>query len=353
MATFTATSTPELDALLSSFRSKVFIPAHLPRRQKGLIYKQKYKPMLEADPVFIEVGKEKVQLFHIDRVKDEPSTRKGVEKMLELMKDKRDWENLPLLLAELKIAKRKSVPPVEKLVRRANEAGMQHVVLECVKRTKETGMTLTSLDVVREVMWGAHLRGHRAGWDERVTERALKYAENVSFLLEKQLHTRGGGQEVSQQPDPRTQPDVVGVLLETAAIRALKHQGGQDKDGKVAQYAERLMECWENVTLDSTEDQSSTRAQNGGDDDSTRAKATPLWVAANYDLQRWSPVWKGMEIAARILDPKTEVARWLKKTLPDVENVLQRACELVERSHVGKPEVRRRGLEWYHDMRKI
>ncbi|KAI9793428.1 MAG: hypothetical protein M1816_000321 [Peltula sp. TS41687] len=357
ISTFAPTSSTELDTLLSLFRSQVFMPAHLPNRQKALIYKRKYQAMLENEPVYVELGggteRESVLLSHINRTRDEPNTRQGVAKMLELMKTPGDWENLPLLLAEWKIAGRKhgrSLPPVEKWVRRANEAGMQGVVVECVKQVARTGLCLTEVRVVREVMWGAHLRGHQheRGWeDERITGKALAHAENVERLMEGPLHA-GGLEEGMEMVDPRTQPDVVGVLLETAAIKALKHQDGLDGDRKVARYAERLMGCWRNADAVGSPEDAVASAE-----DAVRGKERRVWAAANYELQRWAPVWKGMEIAARIVDPKTEVAEWLKSTLPGVENVLKKNCEVVESSLGRKTGVKRRGLDWYHGLRKI
>src|ERR1700722_16923332 len=48
---FTETSSPELNALLSEIRLKIFLPSHLSRQHQGLIYKEKYENELSTEPV--------------------------------------------------------------------------------------------------------------------------------------------------------------------------------------------------------------------------------------------------------------------------------------------------------------
>lgn len=306
--------------------------------------------MLENEPFYVEIGSEKVQLFHINRTKDEPRTLHGINQITKLMKTSADWENLPRFLAELKNARRNIGKPA-KIMRRANKAGMQHVVMECVKQAADTGFVLRDLHLVREVMWGAHLRGQQGGWELGAARKALTQAEYVALLLENPLHSGGG--EVKSLEDPRIQPDVIGVLLETAAIKALREkeqdqdqdQDGKD-DGKVAQYAERLMRShWEKVNLDDD-----TYVDDPADPTIKGEEKTPP-ARADYEVQRWAPVWKGMEIAGRLLEPETEVGRWLRRMTPRMEEAVRRAADFVERADDG--ERKKRGLTWYDDLKKI
>ena len=373
LANFPPTSSPELDTLLATFRSKVFLPAHLPAKQQALVYKQKHQKMLNSEPFHVEIGREKVQLTPLDRTRDEPGTRRGLAQVLGLMKEQRDWENLPRFLEELLLAGRNlSEAQFEKIVRRANEAGMQHIVIECVKRAKNTGLVLKDLRVVRQVMWGAHVRGLQRGWDKKGLEKALVYAEYVAHSLESELHS--GGRAIDTQ-DARAQPDIIGVLLEICAFRATRFLDGKDEDGRVGRYAERLMYTWPNTTLpDFTTDINNNNNNNHDEQSSevtqeaeagnpnmdteqqtTNSKPKPERIAArqaNYELQRWVPVWKGMQVSVQVLDPKTQTARWLKDTLPSIEKMLLQAQEVVERG-LAENATTPRGLKWYLDLQKI
>ncbi|KAI9832091.1 MAG: hypothetical protein M1826_002420 [Phylliscum demangeonii] len=399
LPTFAATSSPELDAHFAAFREKVFLPAHLPRQQRALVYRQKYRAMLEAEPFYVELGPEKVQLRPIDRLKDEvPGTLKTMQRMLELMTVKHDFDNLPDFLAELCIANR-SLPAMQltRIVRRANLIGAEYVVLECAKRGAATGLTLADVPLAREVMWGAHTRGQRRAWaDPDECRKALVHAESIMRLLEAEEHS--GWKELGA-PDPRLQPDLVGVLLETAAIYVFCHCDGRDADHKVRDYAERLMAVWPhavsydadhppppptpmpprkkkadaatataaanataaNATAANATAADATAATAATEVDATEVDATPkanaklhvpeAWHVADIELQRWAPVWAGMQFALRVLDPQTPVARWIQSTLPSLDEVLRAAEALVEQS---ASETRpRKGLSWYQALRKV
>ena len=76
--------------------------------------------MLEVESVYAEVAGERFQLQHINRLRDVPGGRSGLVAALNLMTDKKDWDNLPSILRGLKNAGLKFKAPVLlKLTRRA------------------------------------------------------------------------------------------------------------------------------------------------------------------------------------------------------------------------------------------
>ncbi|KAI9740416.1 MAG: hypothetical protein M1834_004996 [Cirrosporium novae-zelandiae] len=341
--TFTPTSSVELDSILSSYRSKVFLPAHLNTAHRDLIYKTKNSSAITTEPMIITVAHEDFQLEPLNKL-NEPSSRKALKKILPLMKDPMDWRNLSSLLAGLKTASR--YPKKGQLVqmaRKANEAGMQNIILNCARQVTKTGFRLKDRELVWEVIFGAHLKGQQSGWDEEGTKKALTEAEQVLYLLEEEKHCGGS---VFSDRDPRIQPEIVGLALELAAARATKHANGEDADDKVENYAAKLMTLWRNPLLQLSKDK----------------------YIANRNLTMWAPVWNGMRMSINILDKKLSGAQgkhqkvtpglgkledWLKlmiqRASKEVEPLLLESRKVVLETAAGKP---RRGLEIYDALLK-
>ncbi|KZF20291.1 hypothetical protein L228DRAFT_249962 [Xylona heveae TC161] len=321
---FSPTSSPELDALLAQFRSKVFLPSHLLKRQRDLVYKEKYRSLVSNDPVMVTIGDEKFQLEHIDRTKDEPSSQQGFAQLLDLMKEPGDWKNLPGFLEGMHTAKRKlKKHQMEKMVRRANMIGRQGVIVDCVQRVGTTGLALTSANVVREIMLGTHLEAQESEWDEQATLKALTHAEQIVSALEDPKHI---GKQPFKTAHIRSQPAIIGVVLELAAVRAVKHLDGKDVDGKVATYAGRLMATWNDANLTPRE----------------------TWQDANRQLLAWVPVQNALKATLKVLDSNSEVAVWAQKVLPQVNQALEQAAEMVRQ----KEDTPRRGLNVYEAVER-
>ncbi len=227
------------------------------------------------------------------------------------------------------------------------------VVLACVAQAERTGLVLRDLRVVREVMWGAHLRAVRAAWAEDETRKALAQAEAVVLQLESPNHV--GKIRLGAQ-DPRVRPEIIGVLLELAAARAANHTGRKDVEGKVEQYAARLMATWQHASFedfgrqDEAQTEVATEAETGAEMEAeTKASTTGRnWVVANYELQIWAPVFKGMRLASLVLNPKTELAGQLESRLSSLETYLRQAADVVEESVTESKS--RRGLDWWRAL---
>ena len=247
--------------------------------------------------------------------------------MLQLMKSQDDWQNLPGFLEELKISKRKLDAGLqEKMVRVASKAGRQDVIVECAKRVGRTGFALSDVKLVREVFWGLYEKAMRAGWQEEETALALAQAELVAELLEDHGHR---GRRALGKGDPRCRPEVIGVLL-ALSTKNVEGKTVEVLDGKVATYAARLQATWHNADLEASE--------LGLQPDS--------WQEANYRLQLWVPVLRGMRLATELLDPKAPVGMWIRKELPAMESVVERAR--VETAKEASPSGSRRGLELFN-----
>jgi hypothetical protein len=191
--------------------------------------------------VIATIAEEDFQLQHIDKRKDLPNVRKSLYKAMSLMKDKKDWANLPNLLAGLNTSgANMSASKVKSMIlSKILAAGRQETLLECLRRGEVTGIQLKDPDFVTRVLLTMQMRAFRADWHEHETAKALKWAEMVVELMEDPKHA--GSRFLAGENDPRLQPAVIGLLLELAAVRSVKHLESRDVDGKVAEYGARLL----------------------------------------------------------------------------------------------------------------
>ncbi|KAM3068938.1 hypothetical protein ACMFMG_004114 [Clarireedia jacksonii] len=312
---FEPTSSPELDQLLARYRYKLFLPAHLSEYDRKIVYNPSKAKGLLAEPQTVEIGGEAFRLEPIDPLNDEPSKRSSFHKVLELMKGK-DWNNLPRLLEGLKYCKR----PVGDLqllqmVRKAALQDRMDVIIECARRVAYTGFRLNQPEIVKTVMWGLHYKAANSNWDEAETKQALRWAEMVADMLEDKKHA--GGVFV-KEGNVRALPEVIGVLLELAAVRASRHLEGKDVDGKVATYAARMVDVPEKKL--SVED--------------GPLQANLDW-AMNYWLKEAVPIIHGMKESLQILDPNTRPRNRLMNMLPPLEEKAKRYAAKIRAGTLG------------------
>jgi len=311
-------------------RENVFLPAHLSKPHQALVFGARHRKVLEDDPVTVEVSGESFRLKHIDRTKDQPGTAESLLKLISLMKDKKDWDNLPIFLEGLRIVGRKLKPQYwEKLVRKAGQAGQQRTILECARRASRTGFVLKDLSLVREVMWWTQHRALSAGWTAQSTKKALTMAEQIADLLEDEKHCGGAFIRAS---DPRARPEVVGILLQLAAAHA-KLSGGKDKDGKVDIYAKRLL---------------GTLARKANLREGLPV-GKDLWTS-NALLCYITPIVYGMREAAEILGPESEIAKQLKEQEPALAAIAAREHEKILAEEPAEKSSQRAGVWNYNQL---
>ncbi|KAG4428202.1 hypothetical protein IFR05_016316 [Cadophora sp. M221] len=321
---FTEVSSPELQDLLTKLRERLFLPAHLAKQQRDLIFKPKHEKSLNVEPVTAIIAGEEFRLKHISMTKDVPARMKSLQRATKLMKEKRDWDNLPNLLRGLKtVGFRLGQFPPEALVRRAGSAGRQDVVLECLRRADETGLTLTDPSVVVQVFFWIQQKAMASLWDAEETKKALHWAEMVKEMMEDPKHQAPESRRSVAEPH-----EINGILLELAAVRAVKHQGGKDGEGKVKKYALEL--------LASPRDFESPTAASKGQ---------------NYWLSTNTPGVHGMKLAQTVLGPTSELSIRLKGRCEKLEPLLSATRdELFEHSKLHGKEDKLSGMRIFEEL---
>ena len=240
---FTETSSPELNDVLSSIRTKHITPSYLRESERRLIFGTKFRQTLADNPQVATVGEEEVPLEWMDRTREIPNRTRLLNQAVDLMAqaESKDWQNLPALLTGLSYAR--SVPGekrMERIVRKAVLAGRLDIVVQCLQQGEHSGMNLQVEGVLERSLWGLHHLAQTNEWGKEAMSKAMVYAQKLSNLMETKHH---GGGWFLRQNDPRRRPEVIGVFLELAAVYAYKHLDGKDVDGSVMMYAERLMDC--------------------------------------------------------------------------------------------------------------
>lgn len=276
----------------------------------------------------MRLGDEVLQLHPLDHQKDEPNTRASFAKVLALMSETGDWKNLPGFLEGLRIARR-SVKgwQMEKMVRKANESGRMGVVHDCLRRVEGTGLGLWDVRVAREVMWGAVGKCVRSGWSKEGVEGGRKFAEDVWELMFDPRHA----EKMVGREDAKKRPEVLGVLVQMHAAKAVLFGEGKDEGGKVEIYMGLMLGQWDNAELEIDEEN---------------------WSDANYKLLTWAPVWHGMMLAQTVLHPSSPTAKTLKtKLTQDVEPLIETAAAALA-AHPSE-DGKRRGLKMYEELIQV
>ncbi|KAI9676364.1 MAG: hypothetical protein M1817_000521 [Caeruleum heppii] len=372
ISTFLPASTPRLTTLLADLRTAIFIPAHLPSRHRTLIFRPSKKDSLLQDPITVSLSaaEPNYRLRPLNHLVDEPNVRKSLTEVLGLMQTKEDWANLVPLLIELKIAKRTLKPwQQEKILRVANEQGMQDVVVQVLRRPAKTGISMGDVRVAREAMWGARLRAVQGDWGKEATLAGLQHAEKVLRLMRDPEHmplpsppnasattttkTEEHNSEDADLPHtihPRKNPEFLAVPLELAAALALHHPdtlGGRGSARqKVDVYLQRLTSHWPNISGDILG--ILTSSPSSSPPTSPPTPSSDAIAAANQTLQRYTPLLHAMQLATKLVRGTRwrDRRRWLKENIPAVREVVGKVRgEILE--GVGEEKGGRlRGVRW-------
>lgn len=219
--------------------SKVLLPSHLTPEQQRLVYKVENKAKLEAEPVEITLGEVTLPLEHLDRNRL-PNRFQTFNEIVKKSESKDDWENVVRMLEGFENAGIKINPAwQEKVVRKLNRSGNQHLILKALQRAKATGLRMSEYQVLLQVLRSVHDKAALSDWDKEETTKALRLAKQVVELLEDEEHCggRARGEMVSGQ-DLRGKPPVVALPTELAAVLAERHGGNVEE---VKTLAGRLM----------------------------------------------------------------------------------------------------------------
>lgn len=215
---------------------------------------------------------------------------------------------------------------MESLVRKAGEVGMVRFVIDAAVVGERTGVRLSDVRVVREVLWGCRTLMVRTDGDATV---ALRLAEQVAVLCDERAHRADCSKG---ELDPRAQPDCIGVLLELATSTEK-----QDKE-KVKMYAGRLLASLEHSPNDEIEAVEQELQTNG-----------KMAAVADYQLMRWLPVLQGLSRADDTLGPELTRAQFAKGQRNTLQQKVRDLKHTLENSQDPGLD-RRRGLKW---LRKV
>lgn len=334
LPTFPQTSSSDLDTLLSTFRTNIFLPSYLRRAQQNLIYrKHLHRLLLGDDPINIELRtslpgneNETFTLVPLDRTK-EPNTKASFHKLLDLLKTKSDWDILPAFLQGLKDSGRKVKQDMaEKMVRHAVKAGRMGIMVECLRMVGTTGIKLDHVGLAREVMLGALATAYHGGWSEEALAKAVRQAEGMLVLMEDPLHVPAD--QAPQTLDPQRAPDVIGLAMGLTAVQAVKFGEGKDEARKVEKYARKVLQLWKNAEL---------------------GLPVASWHDANRELIMWGPVEQAMIATLRVLGEQSEIGKQISTVLREsVQPRVERAKEILLSDRLS--EEQRRGPILYEEL---
>ncbi|KAF2402934.1 hypothetical protein EJ06DRAFT_527907 [Trichodelitschia bisporula] len=317
LPTFRPSSNPELETLLTTIRSKVFIPGYLNDTQRKRIQRQKYKSQLENEAIYATIGNEEVRLEHLDVLTDIPPANSFL-RALHLSSSPDDWANFPALLEGFHTARNKSEGTLRPswlalFVTRAATAGAISTVIRCLREAGRNGMSLAERQVREPVFREIRNAARREAWSPDATAKALSRVREVLKYMDLPAHQAGR--------DPRAEPLVVGTALELTARMA--KTGGEDEETLVV-MVKRMLPVLE-------------RQLKALNDDEAWAVAEDMKpAAAAYDLNKkvsnWIPVYFGLKIAEEGLGERMGkgLHEQLRTLLPVVEGRLDRAAAKIE-----------------------
>ncbi|KAF4634303.1 hypothetical protein G7Y89_g3805 [Cudoniella acicularis] len=338
---FSQTSSPELDQVLATLREQHILPNYLSEAQRELITQEKHIKTLESEPVIANIGGEEFQLKHVNIMTDLKNQRDEFFKALRLMKGK-DWENLPRLLEGLdkqpKCVITKNYRNKRRVMNLATAAGRQDIILECVRRADDTGMTITTPMEAHHAMRTMYSVALSSEFDVESTKKALSWSEQLLDQLEEEKHQ---SRDKQIKRDPRTRPELIGMPLDLAARIASSHPNDADIVGKVEAYAKRALATWDHLR----------RPEHLAIWDRTLSEEeVPKKMVAFKDqyLAKTVPLLHGLQAAQEVLHGDPEFATQLKEAADELEGLVQSTYkEVVNDPWSQEPDMGREGCTLY------
>ncbi|KAG6007806.1 hypothetical protein E4U21_005526 [Claviceps maximensis] len=185
-AVFTETDNAELNSILQRIQNNIILPAHLPEKQRKIVFDPKKRSFLEQNPIVIELDGLEHKFSPIDRFKGVENSKKALANAVHNMRSAEDWANLSTLLAGYKKAGIKlKTNHLGKIVRVAGTRGRIYAVIECAKQSDKTGFVLNNREIV--VRMFAYINDKISSSSGALAEsrQALKWAEMVLDLLQR------------------------------------------------------------------------------------------------------------------------------------------------------------------------
>ncbi|KAF2455451.1 hypothetical protein BDY21DRAFT_66045 [Lineolata rhizophorae] len=310
LVTFHESSSPELASLLSSLRSRVVLPRLLNAEQRHAVFSAKHRSRLQHEDFVVALGppgrEQDVRLEPLRAAVDVPPRWASLRAALRLARTDDDWANVFLCAEALEAA---GVPlrlyQREVLLRKACEAGRVGLAVGAFRRVGRSGFSLREAPLRAYVFAMVRRHAEAAGWEEEDTRRALGWCEALAEMLEDERHC-GGSTSVGLR-DPRAEPAVIAPLVELAGVRAERHLGGKDQEGKVATYALRLVHAMKQREKAEIELLPTLKKD-------PEVSRTASMFERSWYLAQGLPLWHALDLSLRILGDdmpmRKDAVRW-------------------------------------------
>lgn len=312
--TFTPTSSPELDALLNKFRTKLFIPMSLSQQYKRIVFSPKKSETLKTNPVAVKVNPGlSDEEFILEPLTGMELRRSDTIEVLKSMKTREDWRNfIPFLIGSIRSRHPLGRAVLERAIRNAGETGNADVILEAAKRVSETGITFSNLPLAVKAFQAFRLKALEAGFKGEDLTSSLRLANQAAWLMNDPAHAQR-----SLGSDTPKAPFIPGLLLELSAARALDSSEGRDVDGYVRMYAKVLLRDFD-----------------------VQKFQVPVnkWPKANEILWQTVCVWHGMELAKQVQEIKDDAQLTNSLTKP-----MEQLAKHIEKTQEAEKEYTRNG----------
>lgn len=260
LATFTPTSSPELNAILHKFRQEVFLPSVVSEEYNKLMTRKSKHEILSRSPgVSVSVRKavppsvhlspnEEEEIIRLQPVKEDFPFYESMRTIyfgLEQDSSAAAWENLIPFLEGMRIARR-TVPWIfgERLARKANMqgAGRWNQLITAASMAERTQLRLSNIRLTRELLRGAF---ERALNNESKSAEPSKTVAAVVRLLEAPEHYLidefWNSPGAYRHADMRQDPFVLATKLTMSSIDVLDKNNGVDQEGVVSRDIQKLL----------------------------------------------------------------------------------------------------------------
>jgi hypothetical protein len=272
--------------------------------QKRLVFRDRYRERLNEEQVKITIGNEEFTLKPTNR-QSLPNKRE-VNSAIEDMRNTQDWKNfVPLLIGSLHSKYKFKTVNAEKWVRLAGKSDTLAFILEAAKQSSKTGFSFADRAVAFRFAFALHEKAQKADFSGDALTAALRYAEQAAQLMEWPEHTNN---DISQ--DAKRQPFFIGLLTELSAARAIDQAEGEDVDGKVLSYTQKLLGAWDLAALD---------------------RETGDWYETDKLLQEIAVLCSGLKMAQQVksVAQNKDVVKSIEQRLRQLRTVVERAVEAV------------------------
>lgn len=244
--------------MLKTIQDKIILPAHLPKKQRQMVFNVRERAKLEQNPIILEIEGLEHKFAPIDRFHDIPNSKAAMRGAIEKMQSPEDWRNLPILLAGYKQARVKlNKAQWAHVVRLACSSGNASVIMECAKQAEATGLDLSNHEVTATLLSALNDHMMTSGFDAAETAQSIKFIDTILDLL---LRPQHAGAAVPRMERPDNSKLIRGLVLfaRTSAVQSAQqteiiHETEATEAAEATQEAEGAQEAEATEQADSAQ----------------------------------------------------------------------------------------------------